>query len=897
MSNVKAANVESVERLHLEVHPSVVFKLGEDLITEDSQAVAELIKNSYDADATFVRVDVNTTGWFHRATATVAAESEIAAWQQYLQRKDAWDARVAGAADEPARGEDAESDPAQGEDSEPQPPAPELVRGRIAVVDDGSGMDGNAIRDGWLTVSASYKRRMKDHGQKTRGKRTPLGDKGLGRLGVQRLGDLVRLQSIPRTERSQTSSGSHRFTTLIDWRAFLHAEKLSGVVLTLESELIEFRRSGSVVEVFGLHNPDFWSRSSASALDRDLIGIVSPYDAAEGFDVRIVVDGSTVDIRERAREVLARAPIIYTLNYFDGILHLEGRMRAAELRANRGETIVDYKRLVEPDNGFAFATWLLETRPKRAAEIELRHGDDDHFLRFSTQISFEDLRTRGAEDLDWVDPGLFAGEISSIDLRDDASMFDAKAEWREFARLLQGVKVFRNGFGIRLSEDWLNLAKKWTGGTSFYSLRPENTVGYINVTTEHNAALEETTSREQFRDTSAYRGFYGLLSAWSDWSAVAQSLIRRAYNDYRKELASNEADLAPTMGPAEIASSIAKGLSSAQASIKTAMQSREKLSGITKVLDVLATQRDAVASQIFVDPAVVEGIDSALRQIQQVRATIDEVLVQLQSVVEEQGRLQAGVTVLQAQLDSAQEQIGLAWESVAAGLSAETLSHEVAQISDRLRARSQQIKPYFQERTPPDARALAYAEYVRVAGGELGREVARLNPALRYRRDRRAPLRMSTALGDLLRYHRDRLANENIAIDIRVERDFEVLMNQGKFTQVFDNLLLNSEYWCKVALRRGDDHATISLVVREPVVLISDSGSGVDASVQDSLLDPFVTTKPEQQGRGLGLFVVRQILDADHGEIDLLPELNQHGRPYIFRLRFESLTKGKDTPL
>jgi len=49
-----------VDTLRLEVHPSVVFKLGADLITDDMQALIELVKNSYDADATKVRVEIET---------------------------------------------------------------------------------------------------------------------------------------------------------------------------------------------------------------------------------------------------------------------------------------------------------------------------------------------------------------------------------------------------------------------------------------------------------------------------------------------------------------------------------------------------------------------------------------------------------------------------------------------------------------------------------------------------------------------------------------------------------------------------------------------------------------------------------------------------------------------
>ena len=40
------------KELTFQVHPSVIFKLGEDLITDDYQALSELAKNCYDADNT-----------------------------------------------------------------------------------------------------------------------------------------------------------------------------------------------------------------------------------------------------------------------------------------------------------------------------------------------------------------------------------------------------------------------------------------------------------------------------------------------------------------------------------------------------------------------------------------------------------------------------------------------------------------------------------------------------------------------------------------------------------------------------------------------------------------------------------------------------------------------------
>ena len=42
--------------VHFEIHASVVFQLGESLITDSVQALTELVKNSYDADASYCKV-------------------------------------------------------------------------------------------------------------------------------------------------------------------------------------------------------------------------------------------------------------------------------------------------------------------------------------------------------------------------------------------------------------------------------------------------------------------------------------------------------------------------------------------------------------------------------------------------------------------------------------------------------------------------------------------------------------------------------------------------------------------------------------------------------------------------------------------------------------------------
>jgi signal transduction histidine kinase len=60
--------------------------------------------------------------------------------------------------------------------------------------------------------------------------------------------------------------------------------------------------------------------------------------------------------------------------------------------------------------------------------------------------------------------------------------------------------------------------------------------------------------------------------------------------------------------------------------------------------------------------------------------------------------------------------------------------------------------------------------------------------------------------------------------------------------------------------------------------VVSDSGPGVDTDYESSLFEIFVTGKPDRDtGRGLGIFIVAELLRADSCEISLLPDRNAAG--------------------
>jgi len=85
-----------------------------------------------------------------------------------------------------------------------------------------------------------------------------------------------------------------------------------------------------------------------------------------------------------------------------------------------------------------------------------------------------------------------------------------------------------------------------------------------------------------------------------------------------------------------------------------------------------------------------------------------------------------------------------------------------------------------------------------------------------------------------------------------------------ELNQVWTNLLHNSLYAMDnqgtLTIRVTADDATIH-------VAITDTGAGIPEDVQPKILEPFFTTKPLGEGSGLGLYVVKQIVEKHHGSI------------------------------
>jgi signal transduction histidine kinase len=121
-----------------------------------------------------------------------------------------------------------------------------------------------------------------------------------------------------------------------------------------------------------------------------------------------------------------------------------------------------------------------------------------------------------------------------------------------------------------------------------------------------------------------------------------------------------------------------------------------------------------------------------------------------------------------------------------------------------------------------------------------------------------------------------------------------VRANRSRLIQVIDNLVRNSIYW----LRRGeatgevDRPKQIDMRLTETGFIISDSEPGVDPRYEEVLFEMFVTAKPDRDsGQGLGLFIIKQLLQLDGCDVLLLNDRNEDGRRYKFAVNLGPLVK------
>lgn len=170
-------------------------------------------------------------------------------------------------------------------------------------------------------------------------------------------------------------------------------------------------------------------------------------------------------------------------------------------------------------------------------------------------------------------------------------------------------------------------------------------------------------------------------------------------------------------------------------------------------------------------------------------------------------------------------------------------------------------------------------ERLRTVQEQIGRVTAIVRDLMdqtRTPRLRRVPTDAATLLGSIARLVRPSAEQKGVALELVAEPGpMPLLADMGQLEQVFLNLVTNAldamEKGGRLTLRARRDGDRIRFEVE-------DTGTGIDPAVRPRIFEPLFTTKEPGRGTGLGLPIVRDVVAAHGGTVDVHSEPGQGAR-------------------
>lgn len=129
--------------------------------------------------------------------------------------------------------------------------------------------------------------------------------------------------------------------------------------------------------------------------------------------------------------------------------------------------------------------------------------------------------------------------------------------------------------------------------------------------------------------------------------------------------------------------------------------------------------------------------------------------------------------------------------------------------------------------------------------------------------------------------HAAAFKRNGIEFSVRQDKPLVVRAVKGMLIQIVENLIANSEYWLKQQVNYEPGftpriHLEVDAQTR--TLSLTDNGPGVAPERAEVIFHPFVSSKPANHGRGLGLYISRELAGYHGWKIQMdshAPEIRQ----------------------
>lgn len=385
----------------------LLLQLGEQLIRNENIALLELVKNSYDADASSVTVTMKSID----------------------------DKRY----------------------------------GQIVILDDGTGMDVDTIRDVWMEPGSDYKEKLFASGKRSpQFKRLPLGEKGIGRFGAHRLGQRIELVT--------RKKGCDEVFLKIDWSEFRHEKYLEDVpvrIVERNPEVFVGNKTGTRIIITDLRTP--WDRAMVRETQRSMTSLCSPFDTPDAF---------TADLKLDKKE------------WLDGLFTWKSAKEGALFKVSctmEGNLITRFS--------YRFIPW------PAMSKLQSRHLTlEDSVLRKQVRMVKKDNSKIDLGEYK-IGPVKFSAYIFDRESRILELGVQDRRGLKDYLDANGGIRVYRDGIRVydygEPGNDWLSLGVR---RVNVPTKRVSNNLilGAVQLNRESSSDLAEKTNREGFIENKAY---------------------------------------------------------------------------------------------------------------------------------------------------------------------------------------------------------------------------------------------------------------------------------------------------------------------------------------------------------------------------------------------------------
>jgi signal transduction histidine kinase len=491
-------------------------QLGAELITSDEMALYELIKNAFDADSARAMVAISAP----------ADAGAVALVREQVEEKGL-PVKIALERLEKALSKDLTLDQRanalasfQSAATDPQALAERLARFLqddfwLEIRDTGVGMSAEDLRERFMVVGTPHK--MLEKRSKPTGARTLLGEKGIGRLSMMKLGAVARVRS--------KVKGEPRWNSIVfDWTKFDNPEAFLGEVTfeVVPGDEDEDDVQGTVITINGLEAN--WSAAKVQDfLNKYVRRLQDPFDKTRKlYPIDIHLNGHRLPIVPLPQWLAETAQFRAQIRYDPS-----GPPESVALRRE-----VTWKGSETAES----RTWTLEELA-RIAELPV---DTCRSLGPFTASCL------------WFNRSLLVGSVEHT----KTQLLSELNVW------CGGFAIYRDGFRVGqtggMEDDWLEWDSRALK-TKGFTLNRYQTVGSIAISSKLNLALIDAANRERLVSCPEQNLLVTLfasvlvLDLRSHIDAIKQVEIKRAIEEESTEesLKKSEDSLKQTMKTVE----------------------------------------------------------------------------------------------------------------------------------------------------------------------------------------------------------------------------------------------------------------------------------------------------------------------------------------------------------